>query len=70
MEEYIEYHNDGTIWSKGQKKGNRAEGYWEWYRKDGTKLRSGHFTNGKPSGEWTTYDQKGNVYQVTILDEK
>lgn len=24
-----------------------CEGYWEWFRKDGTKMRSGHFQKGK-----------------------
>jgi len=40
-------------------------GYWEWFRKDGTKLRSGHFENGEQTGEWTTYDKNGKVYKVT-----
>ena len=42
-----------------------CEGYWEWFRKDGTKIRSGHFKNGKQIGEWITYDKKGNVYKTT-----
>lgn len=33
-------------------------GYWEWFRKDGTKLRSGHFQDGEQVGEWITYDKK------------
>jgi antitoxin component YwqK of YwqJK toxin-antitoxin module len=36
-----------------------ACGYWEWFRKDGTKLRSEHFENGEQVGEWTTYDKNG-----------
>lgn len=40
-------------------------GYWEWYRIDGTKMRSGHFETGEPVGEWTTYDKTGAVYKVT-----
>ena len=42
-------------------------GYWEWFRKDGTKLRSGYFKDGKQVGEWTTYDTKGKVYKVTKM---
>lgn len=62
----IKYHAKGdTIWSKGKMKDGKAEGYWEWYRNDGTIKRSGHFKGGKVVGIWTTYDQKGKVYKVT-----
>ena len=47
-----------------------ACGYWEWFRKDGTKMRSGHFENGEQVGEWTTYDKNGEVYKVTTMKAK
>lgn len=31
----------------------------------GTKMRSGHFKNGKQVGEWITYDKKGKKLKVT-----
>lgn len=62
----IKYHANGkTMWSKGKVVNEQPEGYWEWYRKDGTLKRSGHFENGEPVGEWITYDAKGEVYKVT-----
>lgn len=62
----IKYHANGkTIWSKGKIIDGKPEGYWEWFRPDGTIKRSGHFANGESVGEWITYDQKGNVYKVT-----
>jgi hypothetical protein len=45
-------------------------GYWEWFRKDGTRMRSGHFEDGEQIGEWTTYDTKGEVYKVTKMKPK
>lgn len=61
----IKYHANGTtIWSKGKMMNGKAEGYWEWYRLDGTIKRSGHFLEGEPIGEWITYDGFGNVYKV------
>lgn len=66
-ENYIKYHNDGSIWAKGKVINNIPEGYWEWFRKGGTIMRSGYFSNGKPTGEWTTYDNKGKVYKVTVM---
>jgi antitoxin component YwqK of YwqJK toxin-antitoxin module len=62
----IKYHAKGkTIWSKGRIIDGKAEGYWEWYRIDGTIKRSGYFENGEPFDEWTTYDDKGKPYKVT-----
>jgi antitoxin component YwqK of YwqJK toxin-antitoxin module len=62
---YVKYHNDGTIWAKGTTVGGVLEGYWEWFRKDGSKMRSGYFTHGKQSGKWTTYRKNGDVVKVT-----
>jgi len=45
------------------------EGYWEWFRKNGTKMRSGHFEKGKQAGEWITYDKSGKVFKVTSFEK-
>jgi antitoxin component YwqK of YwqJK toxin-antitoxin module len=69
-QEYIKYHNDGTLWAKGQTSKGVPTGYWEWFRKDGSKLRSGNFEHGEQVGEWTTYDKSGKVYKVTVMKPK
>lgn len=62
----IKYHANGkTIWSKGKVVDGQPDGYWEWYREDGTKKRSGHFVLGEQVGEWITYDAEGTPYKVT-----
>lgn len=62
----IKYHANGlTIWSKGNMIDGKPDGYWEWYRLDGTLKRSGYFNRGDPIGLWTTYDANGKVYKVT-----
>ena len=63
-------HKDGSLWAKGQSVGGVQVGKWEWFRKDGTKLRSGHFDNGQQTGAWTTYDRAGKVYKVTTIRPK
>ncbi len=63
--EHIEYHKKGSVRAKGETVGGELSGYWEWFRLDGTKLRSGHFEHGKQVGEWTTYDKQGRPYKVT-----
>jgi antitoxin component YwqK of YwqJK toxin-antitoxin module len=69
-QEFIKYHRGGTIWARGQQLDGVATGYWLWYRKDGTRLRSGTFENGEQVGEWTTYDKQGKIYKVTQLRKK
>jgi len=50
-------------------KDGQMHGYWEWFRKDGTKMRSGYFDCGKRVGEWITYDKKGARYKTTVIGE-
>ena len=68
--EHTQYHRDGSIWARGQTIDGVPTGYWEWFRKDGVRMRSGHFKDGEQVGEWTTYDKTGAVYKVTIMKPK
>lgn len=68
-EPFVQTHKDGSIWAKGQVVGDVPTGYWEWFRRDGTKSRSGYFDGGKQVGEWITYDKSGAVYKVTDMKE-
>ena len=62
----IKYHANGeTVWSRGRVEAGQPEGYWEWYRIDGTLKRSGNFKAGEPTGTWTTYDSHGHPYKTT-----
>src|SRR4051812_19239157 len=65
--ERIERFKDGGVRARGHTIDGALTGYWEWYRKDGTKLRSGYFEAGAPVDEWTTYDANGEVYKVTAM---
>lgn len=67
---HTEYHKDGSLWARGPMRDGQPHGYWEWFRKDGTKLRSGHFDKGTQTGVWTTYDKTGAVYKVTTIKPK
>lgn len=66
-EEHVVRHKDGSVWARGRMAGGVPTGYWEWFRKDGTKLRSGHFEQGRQVGEWITYDREGRKYKVTRM---
>jgi hypothetical protein len=63
-------HKGGSLWARGQTIDDVPTGYWEWFRKDGTKLRSGHFENGTQVGRWTTYDSNGDAYKVTYMKQR
>jgi len=65
--ERIDRHKDGSLKAKGTTLNDVLTGYWVWFRKDGTKMRSGYFENGKQTGEWTTYDASGKVVKVTRM---
>lgn len=69
-EERVEYFRDGTVRARGQMQDGLLTGYWEWFRKGGARMRSGHFERGEQVGEWTTYDKDGNVYKVTTMRPK
>lgn len=70
-QQHIAYHKDGSIWAKGEMENGVCVGYWEWFRKDGTKMRSGYFDEkGKQVGKWTTYDKNGEVFKITSMDKK
>jgi antitoxin component YwqK of YwqJK toxin-antitoxin module len=40
-------------------------GVWEFYRRDGSLMRSGEFDRGKQVGTWKTYDRTGAVVKET-----
>lgn len=67
---YVHYHKDGSVWARGQTVDGIATGYWEWFRKDGVRMRSGYFEAGEQVGRWTTYDRNGKVYKVTDMTRK
>ncbi len=69
-EPYVKRHADGTVWAKGTTVDGVAHGYFEWFRKDGSKMRSGYFEHGKPTGEWTTYDKNGQPFKTTDMTGK
>lgn len=66
-DDYVHYHKDGSVWARGQTLDGVATGYWEWFRRDGVRMRSGYFERGEQVGEWTTYDRNGAIHKVTVI---
>lgn len=67
---YLKRHKNGTPYAQGWILGDKMTGYWEFYRLDGTRMRTGYYDNGEQSGTWTTYDEKGKEVKVTKIKPK
>lgn len=61
----VHHHKGGTVRARGFMLGGRMSGYWEFFRIDGTLMRSGAFDHGAQVGEWTTYNRAGTPHKVT-----
>ena len=60
-----EFYDNGFLKHRGRMKGGEMHGAWEFFRRDGSPLRSGRFDRGVQVGPWTTYDRSGKPHRVT-----
>jgi antitoxin component YwqK of YwqJK toxin-antitoxin module len=58
-------HGDGSVWGRGHLVNGAMHGRWEFFRKDGTLMRSGSFDRDGQVGEWVSYDKSGDPSKVT-----
>jgi antitoxin component YwqK of YwqJK toxin-antitoxin module len=42
-------------------------GVWEFYRRDGSLMRSGEFDRGKQVGTWKTFDRSGAIVSEKVF---
>ncbi|MBZ4488080.1 hypothetical protein LQ938_11615 [Microbacterium sp. cx-55] len=59
-------YKDGSLRGRGQMHDDEMYGDWEWFRLDGTIMRSGSFDRGRQIGNWTTYDGAGAPYRRPV----
>jgi len=67
---HVVYYKDGSVWARGRMDGRVPTGYWEWFRKDGTRMGAGTFENGEKVGTWTRYDKNGKAEKVTTFKKR
>jgi uncharacterized protein YdhG (YjbR/CyaY superfamily) len=53
--EFLEFYDNGYLKAKGRYREGEMHGYWEFYRKDGSIMRSGKLSHGEAVGEWQTH---------------
>jgi antitoxin component YwqK of YwqJK toxin-antitoxin module len=61
----IDHYENGNVRFRGQNLDGEMHGAWEFFRKDGTLMRSGSFERGQQVGIWRTYDRSGEVVKET-----
>ena len=64
--EVANYANGG-IKFKGFRLDGELHGDWEWFRTDGSLMRTGRLDRGKQVGTWRTYDRAGTVVKETTF---
>jgi antitoxin component YwqK of YwqJK toxin-antitoxin module len=62
---YVEQYTNGRVKLKGAHLDGEMHGAWDFYRLDGSLMRSGSFDRGKQIGTWRTYDRAGKVVKET-----
>ncbi len=61
----IAHYDDGGIRYRGFQLQGEMHGAWEFFRKDGSLMRSGEFEKGEQVGTWKTFDRAGRVVKQT-----
>jgi antitoxin component YwqK of YwqJK toxin-antitoxin module len=59
------FYENGLPRFKGEYLDGEMHGDWEFFRKDGSLMRSGSFDHGVQTGIWRTFDREG-----TLVSEK
>ena len=50
------YYASGGVKATGSRLDGAMHGAWEWFRRDGTVMRTGQFDQGRQIGTWRTFD--------------
>ena len=61
----IAHYANGTLKLKGFVLDSEFHGAWEWYRTDGTVMRTGQFDRGKQVGVWRTFERSSRLIKET-----
>jgi hypothetical protein len=64
----VAYFGTGAIQSRGFTLDGEMHGAWEFFRKDGSVMRTGEFDRGRQVGVWRTFDRAGRLVKETGFD--
>jgi antitoxin component YwqK of YwqJK toxin-antitoxin module len=66
----IAYYGTGALQSRGFTLDGEMHGAWEFYRKDGSVMRTGEFDRGRQVGVWRTFDRTGRLVKETDFSKR
>ncbi len=61
----VTHYASGNVKYRGANVDGQMHGHWEFFRTDGSMMRSGDFEHGRQIGIWRTYDRSGRVVKET-----
>ena len=61
----VAYYSSGAIQSRGWYLDGEMHGDWEFFRKDGSVMRTGAFDRGRQVGIWRTFERSGRLVKET-----
>lgn len=67
MQELEPFYDNGKPRYRGEMSNGQMHGFWEFFRRDGSIMRSGSFEYGIQVGMWTTFDRNGTVVKQTQM---
>ena len=66
----LDHYDNGNVRFRGANLDGEMHGAWEFFRRDGSMMRSGSFENGVQVGIWRTYDRAGKVTKETDFSKR
>jgi antitoxin component YwqK of YwqJK toxin-antitoxin module len=63
----IDYYANGNVRFRGANLDGQMHGPWEFFRADGSMMRSGMFDRGRQVGLWRTFDRSGAIVKETTF---
>ena len=61
----VDHYDNGHVRFRGSLLDGEMHGAWEFFRRDGSLMRSGAFERGRQVGTWRTYDRSGQAVKET-----
>ena len=66
---HVDHYPNGTVKMRGLHLDGQMHGAWEFFRTDGSVMRSGSFERGTQVGVWRTFDRSGRLVRETDFDK-
>jgi antitoxin component YwqK of YwqJK toxin-antitoxin module len=65
----VAHYPNGGVKYRGANLDGTMHGPWEWFRTDGSVMRTGSFDRGRQVGVWRTWDRAGRVVKETTFPD-